>query len=103
MVPPASPVNTRSVSSTPRFGAKADPNTDPASTTSPVNATGRRPNESESGPIVSSDTAQPTAVTVASCPATATVISRSVAISTSNGGTIITEFCVANTATISTV
>ena len=55
---------------------------------SPVNATKRRPNESENGPTRGAKIAQEKKVAAANCPVTATEVSKSSAMSTNNGPNI---------------
>ena len=93
-MPPPNPVNTLRAIKVSRFGAKADANTLIASKESPVNATGRLPNESDNGPTETTDIAQAAKVAVATCPATATDVSNSAAIATNNGANINAELCV---------
>ena len=88
IMPPPSPVTTLRAIKVPRFGAKADANTPMESNVSPVNATGRLPKESDNGPTVTTDTPHAANVAVASCPATATKVSNSLAIATNNGANI---------------
>jgi hypothetical protein len=54
----------------------------------PVKATKRRPNESENGPTKGAKIAQEKNVAAASCPVTATEVSKSSAMSTNNGPSI---------------
>ena len=100
--PPPNPVMTRSASSVSRFGAIAHASMDADSAARQTRATGRRPNESDNGPADTPVTAHAAKVAVANCPATATEISRSVAISTSSGGTIRIALIVARTVSAST-
>ena len=64
-MPAASPVSTRSARKTSMFGAKADAITDTTSSNRPTSITGRRPNESDSGPAVTKETAHAANVAVA--------------------------------------
>ena len=57
-------------------------------TASPINAMGRRPNESEKGPANGAKIAQEKDVAAVSCPATATDVSNSLAIPTNKGPSI---------------
>ena len=97
-IPPPSPVATLRTKRTSRLGANAEPITETHRTRSPASMTGRRPNESDKGPTEATETAHAAKVAVASCPATGTEISRSPAISTSNGGRKSAAFCPARTA-----
>ncbi len=99
---PPRPVKARNASIISRLGANADARTDIERTPKHTRATGRRPNESDRGPPQIPIIAQPTNVAVANCPATATEISRSVAISTSSGRTIRIALMVAYTVSAST-
>ena len=98
IMPPPSPVNTLRTMRVPRFGAKADANTLIERKESPVNATGRLPKESDNGPTETTDTAQAAKVAVATCPATATDVSKSSAMATNNGANINAVPCVAKNA-----
>ena len=88
IMPPPSPVNTLRAIRVPRFGAKAEARTLMESKESPVNATGLLPKESDKGPTETTDTAQAANVAVATCPATATDVSKSAAMATNNGANI---------------
>ena len=101
-VPPARPVNALNASNVSILGAKADATTATESSSSPPRAIGRRPKESDSGPTETTETPHVAKVAVASCPATATDISKSDAISTSRGGTICTAVNVAKMPSAST-
>ena len=103
IIPPPSPVNNLSASSTFRLGARAEAMTAIESTSSPARATGRRPKESDSGLANTRETAQAPKVAVASCPTTETDAPNSAAMSTSRGGSIRTAFIVTRTANRSTL
>ena len=81
------------------MGAKAEANTPMESNESPVKATGLLPKESDMGPTDTTDTAHAANVTVASCPATATEVSKSVAMATNNGANINDAVIVVNSPT----
>ena len=87
MAPP-SPVPTSSIISTMKLGAKAAASMQTPMSPSPVKATNRRPKESENGPIKGAKIAQEKKVAAANCPATATEVSNSSAMSTNNGPSI---------------
>jgi hypothetical protein len=74
--------------STMKFGAKAAADMQTPITPRPVKATSRLPKESENGPINGAKIAQEKNVAAANCPATATEVSNSLAMSTSNGPSI---------------
>ena len=96
--PPESPVTIRSASSTPKLGAKLDASTLMPNNPSPATATGRLPNESEIGPTDITETAQAAKVTAANCPAAATDMSKSSAISTRSGASMSPTLCAKNIA-----
>ena len=98
IAPPPKPASTRRAIITSILGAKADARRETTTRNTPARASGLRPMESASGPTATMETAQAAKVAVANCPATATVTSRSVAISTRRAGTIITPVMVPKTA-----
>ena len=98
-MPPPIPVTTLRAIKVPRLGAKADANTPMESNESPVKATGLLPKESDMGPTDTTDTAHAANVAVASCPATATEVSNSVAMATNNGANINDAVIVVNSPT----
>ena len=85
---PPNPVPMRNTIKTMKFGAKAAPMIQTPIKNKPVKATGRRPKESENGPINGAKTAQEKKVAAANWPATATEVSNSSAMSTSKGPSI---------------
>ena len=99
IMPPPIPVTTLRAIKVPRLGAKADANTPMESNESPVKATGLLPKESDMGPTDTTDTAHAANVAVASCPATATEVSNSVAMATNNGANINDAVIVVNSPT----
>ena len=88
IMPPPRPVTALNAIKVPRLGAKADANILMASNVSPINATGRLPKESDNGPTATTEIPHAANVAVASCPATATDVSNSVAKATNNGANI---------------
>ena len=82
-----------------KLGAKAHPIRDPAISNNPARAMGRRPKESDNGPTEKTEAPQAAWVAVANCPATATDICRSVAISAKSAATIRFAFVAPKTAT----
>ena len=99
IMPPPIPVTTLRAIKVPRLGAKADANSPIESNESPVKATGLLPKESDMGPTDTTDTAHAANVAVASCPATATEVSNSVAMATNNGANINDAVIVVNSPT----
>ena len=85
---PPNPVPMRNTIKTMKFGAKAAPMMQTPIKNKPVKATGRRPKESENGPINGAKMAQEKKVAAANWPATATEVSNSSAMSTSKGPSI---------------
>jgi len=85
IMPPPSPVTTRRAIKIPRLGAKAEARIPMVSNESQINATGRLPNESDTEPTATTETAHAANVTVASCPVTATDVSNAAAMGANNG------------------
>jgi hypothetical protein len=88
IMPPPSPEIALRAIKVPMLGAKAEAKTLTVSNVSPINATGRLPNESDKGPTETTEKPHAANVTVLSCPATETEVLKSAAMATSSGANI---------------
>lgn len=88
IMPPPSPEIALRAIKVPMLGAKAEAKTLTASNVSPINATGRLPNESDKGPTETTEKPHAANVTVLNCPATEIEVSKSAAMATSSGANI---------------